>query len=75
MERLSAQDLSMVLTEDFGWPQDIGALAILDGSRLPPGADGRFPVSRPGAKRRQDAACLRPFMMSPGHDLRCDREV
>jgi diacylglycerol O-acyltransferase / wax synthase len=43
MERLSAQDLSMVWPEDFGWPQDIGALGILDGSRLlEPG--GRFPI-------------------------------
>jgi diacylglycerol O-acyltransferase len=43
MERLSAQDLNMVLAEDFGWPQDIGALAILDGSQLP-AAGGRFPI-------------------------------
>jgi diacylglycerol O-acyltransferase / wax synthase len=43
MERLGAQDLSMVLSEDFGWPQDIGALGILDGSRLLK-PDGRFPI-------------------------------
>jgi diacylglycerol O-acyltransferase len=43
MERLGAQDLSMVVAEDFGWPQDIGALAILDGSQLP-AAGGRFPL-------------------------------
>jgi diacylglycerol O-acyltransferase / wax synthase len=43
MERLSAQDLSMVWPEDFGWPQDIGALGILDGSRLLE-PDGRFPI-------------------------------
>jgi diacylglycerol O-acyltransferase / wax synthase len=43
MERLSAQDLSMVWPEDFGWPQDIGAVGILDGSGLL-GPDGRFPV-------------------------------
>src|SRR5690242_8424889 len=43
MERLGAQDLSMVLPDDFGWPQDIGALGILDGSRLPQ-AGGRFPI-------------------------------
>src|SRR5947208_11911261 len=43
MERLGAQDLSMVLPEEFGWPQDIGALGILDGAGLPePG--GRFPI-------------------------------
>jgi diacylglycerol O-acyltransferase / wax synthase len=43
MERLSAQDLSMIWPEDFGWPQDIGALGILDGSRLLE-ANGRFPI-------------------------------
>jgi diacylglycerol O-acyltransferase / wax synthase len=43
MERLGAQDLSMVLPEEFGWPQDIGALGILDGSHLPE-AGGRFPI-------------------------------
>ena len=33
----------MVLPEEFGWPQDIGALGILDGAGLPePG--GRFPI-------------------------------
>src|SRR3989440_12592509 len=44
MERLGAQDLSMVLPEEFGWPQDIGALGILDGSHLPE-ADGVFPIA------------------------------
>jgi diacylglycerol O-acyltransferase len=34
IERLSAADLSMVWPEDFGWPQDIGAIAVLDGSSL-----------------------------------------
>jgi diacylglycerol O-acyltransferase len=43
MERLGAQDLSMVLPEEFGWPQDIGALGILDGAGLP-GPGGRFPI-------------------------------
>jgi WS/DGAT/MGAT family acyltransferase len=43
MERLGAQDLSMVLPDDFGWPQDIGALGILDGSGLLE-PDGRFPI-------------------------------
>jgi diacylglycerol O-acyltransferase / wax synthase len=43
MERLGAQDLSMVLPEEFGWPQDIGALGILDGSHLLE-AGGRFPI-------------------------------
>src|SRR5919112_3878172 len=34
MERLTAQDLSMLWPDDVGWPQDIGALAILDGDGL-----------------------------------------
>ena len=33
----------MVLPEEFGWPQDIGALGILDGAGLP-GPGGRFPI-------------------------------
>jgi WS/DGAT/MGAT family acyltransferase len=43
MERLNAQDLMMLVPEEFGWPQDIGALAILDGGRLLD-ADGRFRI-------------------------------
>ncbi len=34
MERLGAQDLITLWPDQVGWPQDIGALAILDGSRL-----------------------------------------
>jgi diacylglycerol O-acyltransferase / wax synthase len=34
MDRLTALDLSMLWPDEFGWPQDIGGLAILDGSRL-----------------------------------------
>jgi diacylglycerol O-acyltransferase / wax synthase len=42
MERLGAQDLSMVLPEEFGWPQDIGAgrPRRCGGART----GGRFPV-------------------------------
>ncbi len=43
MDRLTAADLSMALPEEFGWPQDIGALAILDGGGLVD-ANGRFRV-------------------------------
>lgn len=43
IERLSAADLSMVWPEDFGWPQDIGAIAVLDGSSLLD-ATGRFRI-------------------------------
>jgi diacylglycerol O-acyltransferase / wax synthase len=43
MERLSANDLFTLWWDDFGWPGDIGALAILDGtSLLDPG--GRFQI-------------------------------
>ena len=34
MDRLSAPDLMMLWPEELGWSQDIGALAILDGTRL-----------------------------------------
>src|SRR5919198_6241282 len=42
-ERLSPADLSMTWPEEFGWPQDIGAIAILDGSSLVD-AYGRFRI-------------------------------
>lgn len=34
LERLTAQDLLMLWADDFGWSEDIGMLAILDGTRL-----------------------------------------
>ncbi len=43
MERLTAQDLSSIWPEEFGWPQDIGALAILDGDELLD-QNGRFRI-------------------------------
>jgi WS/DGAT/MGAT family acyltransferase len=43
MERLTAQDLIMLWPDDVGWPQDIGALAILEAGRLFD-SDGRFRV-------------------------------
>ena len=46
----------MVWPEDFGWPQDIGALGILDGSRLLE-PDGRFPIE---AVREQIGRRLQP---------------
>jgi WS/DGAT/MGAT family acyltransferase len=45
MERLTAADLSMLWPDDFGWPQDIGAIGVLDGRALT-GADGRLHVER-----------------------------
>jgi diacylglycerol O-acyltransferase len=34
MDRLTAQDLLMLWPDELGWPEDIGALAILDGTGL-----------------------------------------
>ncbi|MGA7270046.1 MAG: wax ester/triacylglycerol synthase family O-acyltransferase [Acidimicrobiia bacterium] len=34
MERLTGADLAMLWPDDLGWPQDFGALAILDGEAL-----------------------------------------
>jgi 3-oxoacyl-[acyl-carrier protein] reductase len=67
VERLSAQDLSMVLAEDFGWPQDIGALAILDGSQLP-AAKGRFPIEavRERISRSEYQAMVRRMLAEYG---------
>src|SRR5688572_29296806 len=45
VDRLTAQDLMLLWPEELGWSQDIGALAILDGSRLLDG-DGRFRIER-----------------------------
>jgi len=49
LDRLTAQDLLMLWPDDFGWPEDIGALAILDGTRLLDD-DGRVRIE---AVRRQ----------------------
>jgi diacylglycerol O-acyltransferase len=43
LERLSAADHHAVLGDDFGWPWDIGVLAIVDGTRLLDGA-GRIRI-------------------------------
>ncbi|HEX6675942.1 MAG TPA: wax ester/triacylglycerol synthase family O-acyltransferase [Actinomycetes bacterium] len=45
MDRLTAQDLMSLWPEELGWPEDIGALAILDGRSLLD-ADGRFLIER-----------------------------
>jgi diacylglycerol O-acyltransferase / wax synthase len=45
MERLTADDLSMLWPDDAGWPQDIGILAILDGNPLLD-ANGRFRMEK-----------------------------
>jgi diacylglycerol O-acyltransferase / wax synthase len=43
LERLTAQDLLMLWADDFGWSEDIGVLAVLDGAPLLDG-DGRVRV-------------------------------
>lgn len=42
-ERLGPQDLMLLWSDDFGWPEVIGALALLDGTGLLD-SDGRFQV-------------------------------
>jgi diacylglycerol O-acyltransferase / wax synthase len=43
IQRVGAQDLATLWWDDFGWPGDIGALAILDGTRLVD-RDGRLRI-------------------------------
>jgi diacylglycerol O-acyltransferase len=45
IERLAAADLMLIWPEAMGWPQHIGALAILDGEKLFD-SDGRFLIER-----------------------------
>jgi WS/DGAT/MGAT family acyltransferase len=45
LDRVTAADLMLVWPEEEGWPQDIGALATLDGTSLFD-ADGGFPIDR-----------------------------
>ena len=49
LERLTASDLFMLLWDDYGWPNQIGGLAILDGTSLLD-RDGRVRIE---AVRRQ----------------------
>jgi len=43
MERLGTQDLASVTGDDAGWPWDIGAIGVLDGTGLVAG-DGQFRI-------------------------------
>jgi len=45
VDRLTGQDLSMLWPDDFGWPQDIGVIAVLDGAGLFD-ADGRLRIGK-----------------------------
>jgi hypothetical protein len=71
VERLSAADLMSVWPEDKGWPQDIGALAILDGDRLLD-ADGRVRIDalREHVERRlHRVPRFRQLLCVPGFGL------
>src|SRR5512132_1174318 len=43
LERLTASDIFLLLWDDYGWSNDIGGLAILDGASLLDG-DGRVRI-------------------------------
>jgi WS/DGAT/MGAT family acyltransferase len=43
LERLTASDLFMLMWDDYGWPNEIGGLAIVDGTSLLDG-DGRVRI-------------------------------
>jgi diacylglycerol O-acyltransferase / wax synthase len=45
LDRLTGQDLSMLWPDDYGWPQDIGVIAVLDGAGLFE-ADGRLRIKQ-----------------------------
>jgi diacylglycerol O-acyltransferase len=44
LDRVAAPDLMLIWPEEEGWPQEIGALALLDGSSFF-GADGEFRIA------------------------------
>jgi len=69
--RLSAADLSMIWPEDFGWPQDIGAIAVLDGESLVD-ATGRFRIEEVRDRiggRLQSLARFRQCLYMPRRGL------
>ena len=71
VQRLTPQDLMMLWGEDFGWPQHIGALAILDGTQLFD-PDGRFRIEavRAAVERRLHLAPrLRQLPYTPKRGL------
>jgi diacylglycerol O-acyltransferase / wax synthase len=45
LDRLTGQDLSMLWPDDYGWPQDIGVIAVLDGAGLLD-TDGRLRIKQ-----------------------------
>jgi diacylglycerol O-acyltransferase len=70
IERLSAEDLIMLWPDEI-WPQDIGAIAVLDGSNLLD-ADGRFrieAVREAAAGRLHLAPRFRQLLYVPAREL------
>jgi WS/DGAT/MGAT family acyltransferase len=71
LERLTAADLLMLWPDDLGWPEDIGAIAILDGGRLLDD-DGRVriePVRRQLEPRLQLVPRFRQLLYRPRRGL------
>ena len=71
VDRLTGQDLSNLSAEAAGWPQDIGVIAVLDGSGLTD-ADGRLRIelARLAIARRLDLVPrLRQVISRPGFGL------
>jgi diacylglycerol O-acyltransferase / wax synthase len=71
IERLTAADLMSVWPEDKGWPQDIGALAVLDGDRLLD-ADGRVRIDalrEQIGRRLHQVPRFRQLLCVPGFGL------
>ena len=66
MERLSAQDLMNLWPDELGWPMDLGALAILDGTQLID-PDGRFKIET------AREAIARRLHLVPGSASSCTR--
>jgi diacylglycerol O-acyltransferase len=71
MDRLTAQDLLMLWPDELGWPEDIGALAILDGTSLLD-RDGRVridAVRRHLEPRLPQVPRFRQLLYRPRHGL------
>jgi diacylglycerol O-acyltransferase len=71
IERVGPQDLMTLWPDDVGWPQDIGALAVLDGGTLLD-RDGRFRLDAARAAVEARLHLFRRFrevLYSPGWGL------
>jgi diacylglycerol O-acyltransferase / wax synthase len=71
IDRLTGQDVSSLWPEDLGWPQDIGAIAILDGEMVLD-ANGRLRLSEVQAaiaRRIHLVPRLRQVMYRPRRTL------